>query len=287
MLETFATQAAIALERAKFAEQAERARVHAESEQLRNSLLSSVSHDLRTPLAAITGAASTLLQDDLGLPSATRHDLLRSIHDEAARLNQFVGKLLDMTRLESAGMHLAREWFPLEDIVGSALTRLEVALRGHEVQTALPADLPMVFVDGVLLEEVFLNLLENACKYTPTGSIIQIRASQMSDGVRVEVSDNGPGLQRGTESQIFEKFVRDRPRTDRSGTGLGLAICRAVVHLHGGQIGAEAGPMGGASFWFTIPASGREQPNVEHMGASRILEPGTIAVGAMQLENPG
>lgn len=261
LLETFATQSAIALERAEFAEQAEQARIRAEAEQTRSALLSSVSHDLRTPLAMITGSASTLLQDDDKLTASARLDLLQSIHDEGSRLNQFVGKLLDMTRLESAGMHVARDWFPLDEIVGSALNRLDRNLRDHDVQTDLPSDLPLVFIDGVLIEEVLVNLIENAARYTPPHSMIRISARSSVEGVRVEVLDNGPGLKPGAEATVFEKFFRDRPRTDRSGTGLGLAISRAIVHLHGGQIGVTKNPASGACFWFTIPDAALPAPS--------------------------
>jgi len=260
MLETFAAQLAIALERAEFAEQAERARVEAESEQIRNALLSSVSHDLRTPLASISGCASTLLADDAQLTAETRRELLTSIHQESARLNQFVGKLLDMTRLESAGIQPARDWYPLEEIVGSALTRLEANLHEHDVRIDLPNHLPLLFVDGVLLEEVLINLLENAARYTPPGSMIRISARTTSDDLSVDVIDNGPGLPQGMEANIFGKFVRDRPRGDRSGVGLGLAICRAIVRLHGGRIEAANRPEGGAVFRFIIPLERRIPP---------------------------
>jgi len=170
-------------------------------------------------------------------------------------MNNLVGKLLGMTRLESPGVRLNKEWFPLEDIVGSALTRLEPLLREHTVITVVPADIPLVHVDGVLVEEVLVNLLENAARYTPTGSTIEIRAGATPEGARVEVLDNGPGLKAGAETRLFDKFVRDRPDTDRRGTGLGLAICRAIMRLHGGEIGAHNRAEGGACFWFTIPQS--------------------------------
>ncbi|HUN80195.1 MAG TPA: sensor histidine kinase KdpD [Phycisphaerae bacterium] len=289
MLETFATQLSIALERAEFAEEAERARVQAESEHMRSSLLSSVSHDLRTPIAAITGAASTLLDDRGTLSPANRHELLESIQVEGVRLNQFIGKLLDMTRLEGGTVQLSRDWFPLEEIVGSALTRLENVLRNHVIETDLPKDLPLVFVDGVLLEEVFVNLLENAARYTPARSTVRISARPMAGndgalfakGLRVEISDTGPGLQPGIGEDIFRKFVRFRPRTDRSGTGLGLAICRAIVLLHGGQIGAENRASGGAMFWFTLPCD-QAPPGAERL---RVLEEArSLQMGAAAAE---
>jgi two-component system sensor histidine kinase KdpD len=261
MLETFATQIGIALERAEFADQARKARVAAESEELRNSLLSCVSHDLRTPLATIAGSASALVDDDGGLAAETRRELAQSIYDEGVRLNQLVGKLLDMTRLESPGLRLSREWFPLEELVGTALTRLESGLRGHKVETSIAADLPLVHVDGVLVVELLVNLLENAVRYTPQDSTIRVEAGMAEGGVRVEVLDEGPGLQPGSEEQVFGKFVRDRPRTDRRGAGLGLAICRAIAQLHGGQIGAENRPGCGAGFWFTLPVGSELPPS--------------------------
>ncbi len=255
MLETFATQLAIALERAAFAAQAESATRQAETEQVRSALLSCVSHDLRTPLATIAGAASTLLEDAGGLKADTRRELLQSVADEAGRLNQLVGKLLEMTRLESSGFQLQRDWYPLDELVGSALGRLGSMLVEHRVETAIPDDLPLVRVDGVLLDEVLTNLLENAARYTPRGSEITLRGSAASEHMLVEVLDRGPGIEPGSEADIFRRFVRRRPATDRAGTGLGLAICAAVVRLHGGQIGVENREGGGARFWFTIPLS--------------------------------
>lgn len=254
LLETFATQVAIALERSKFASQVEASRREVETEQLRSSLLSCVSHDLRTPLSTISGAASTLLDEQNTLSTASRRELLHSLADEATRLNQIVSKLLDMTRLDAPGFKLQKEWYPLEELVGSALNRLRSLLAGHDIRTSLPDDLPLVEVDGVLVEEVLANLLENAARYTPPGSLIEIRAEHFNEHVLIEVLDNGPGLAPGTEHDVFRRFVRQRPSTDRSGTGLGLAICDAVIRLHGGKIGAENRPEGGARFWFTIPS---------------------------------
>lgn len=255
MLETFATQLAIALERAALAAQAEAALREAETEQVRSSLLSCVSHDLRTPLAAIAGSASALV-DEARLAEPTRRELAQSIAEEAGRLNQLVGKLLDMTRLESAGFRLQRDWYPLDELVGAALTRSAAVMEHHRVVTAIADDLPFLNVDGPLVEAVFSNLLENAARYTPRGSTVTIRAARRGGGVLIEVLDEGPGLSAGTEREVFRRFVRQRPRGDRQGTGLGLAICDAVVRLHGGEIGAENQPAGGARFWFTLPVDG-------------------------------
>lgn len=253
LLETFATQLAITLERTAFAGQAEAARRNAETEQVRSTLLSCVSHDLRTPLAAIAGSAGTLLENLPQLGEAARRELLQSIADEAGRLNHLVGKLLDMTRLESAGFQLQKDWYPPDELVGAALTRLRAALQEHRVATVIGAELPLLHVDGPLIEEVLANLLENAARYTPRGTTITVRASAGSGSVLVEVLDDGPGLEAGSEREIFRRFVRARPADDRQGTGLGLAICEAVVRLHGGEIGAANRHEGGARFWFTIP----------------------------------
>lgn len=266
LLETFATQMAIALDRAQYAQVAEQARIDAESEQLRNAMLSCVSHDLRTPLAAIAGSASTLLENRDRMSDEQQKELLKSIYDEGTRMNQLVGKLLEMSRLESPGLKLNKEWYPLEDIVGSALTRLEESLRSHVVKTHIDPAVPLVKVDGVLMEEVLVNLLENAARYTPAGSIIDIAATNRADDVQVEVTDNGPGLQPGNEERLFERFVRDRPSTDRLGTGLGLTICRAIIDLHGGKIGARNQPQGGACYWFNIPKPAEPAPSAVDSG---------------------
>jgi two-component system sensor histidine kinase KdpD len=253
LLDTFASQLGGALQRAALTVQAESARREVEAEQTRSALLSCVSHDLRTPLAAISGAASTMLEGGDRLAEDTRHELLQSIADESGRLNHLVGKLLDMTRLDSAGFKLQKDWYPLEEIVGSALTRVSAMVKDHDVHTKIPDDLPVVRIDGPLVEQVLTNMVENAAHYTPAGSQIVLQARTTGQELMVEVLDNGPGLEPGTERQIFRRFVRARPSEDRRGTGLGLAICQAVVRLHGGQIGAGNRPEGGARFWFTLP----------------------------------
>lgn len=271
MLETFATQLAIALERAAFAAQAETATRQAETERVRSALLSCVSHDLRTPLATIAGAASTLLDDTAGVSADTRRELLQSVANGAGRLNQLVGKLLEMTRLESAGFRLQRDWYPLDELVGSALRRLSAVLREHRIEAVIPDDLPLFYVDGVLIDEVLANLLENAARYAPRGSEITLRGTAAGDHVLVEVLDRGPGVEPGSEAEIFRRFVRRRPATDRAGTGLGLAICAAVVRLHHGEIGVENRAGGGARFWFTIPLA--TSPAWPSEGAPEVATP--------------
>jgi two-component system, OmpR family, sensor histidine kinase KdpD len=248
LAETFASQVALSLERAQLAEQAERTHVLVESERTRSLLLSSVSHDLRTPLSVITGATSSLLADGSPLPGPVRRELVETIAEEAQRLNRLVGNLLDMTRLESGAMPVRREWHSLEEVVGSALGRLESRLEGREVAVRLAPGLPLVLLDDVLIELVLFNLVENALKYTPPGSPIEI-AARLGDGaLLIEVADRGPGLPPGQEESVFEKFYRGRREGDPSGVGLGLSICRGIIEAHGGAISAANREGGGAVF---------------------------------------
>jgi two-component system, OmpR family, sensor histidine kinase KdpD len=255
LLEAMASQTALAFERATLTEDAERAQVQIEAEHLRNALLSSVSHDLRTPLATITGAASSLLEDEERLEASTRRELAQSIYDEAELLSRVLRNLLDMTRLQSGSVTAHKEWQPLEEVIGAALTRMEEPLRQRPLSTSLPAELPPVPLDGVLIEQVLVNLLENALKYTPTGSPVTISAWQEANQVLVEVADRGPGIPAGEEEAIFEKFHR-APGSCASGVGLGLAISRGIVSAHGGRIWAANRPGGGAAFRFTLPLTG-------------------------------
>jgi len=253
-LETFAGQTALAIERARLAEDAERARVRAETERLRNSLLSSVSHDLRTPLASITGAASTLLDNGERLDAATRRDLLEALHEESDRLNRLVQNLLEMTRLEAGALVPRTAWHSVEEVVGAALGRFGKTLAERPVTTRIPADLPLVPMDDVLIEQVLVNVIDNAIKYTPPGTPVEVGAEDAGGEVIVAVADRGPGLPPGEERRIFEKFHRsDRPPSER-GAGLGLAICEGIVRAHGGRIWAENRPGGGVAIRFSLPA---------------------------------
>jgi two-component system sensor histidine kinase KdpD len=261
-LETFANQTALALERAQLADEARVAQIRVETERLRSSLLSSVSHDLRTPLSAITGAASSLLHGQVPLDAPTARELLEMVRDEAERLNRLVQNLLQMTRLESGALQVCKEWFPLEEVVGAALARLGTQLRDRPVTTRIPEELPLIPMDDVLIEQVLINLLDNAIKHAPAGSPIEISAAMGEGGVTVEVADRGAGLRPGEEEQVFEKFYRGDPGTTR-GAGLGLAICRGIVEAHGGRIGAANRPEGGAVFRFTLPITGMP-PTLAH-----------------------
>jgi two-component system sensor histidine kinase KdpD len=248
LLATLARLAASGLERARLAEQAEQARVAVEAERLRSTLLASVSHDLRTPLSAIAGSASTLLGED-ALPEPARRELTQAIHDEAFRLNRLVTNLLDMTRLESGAVVLERDWHSLEELVGAALGRLGRSTEGRPVEIEIAPDLPLVSGDGVLLEQVFVNLIENALKYG--AGAIRIAATAEATLLRVCVEDDGPGLPEGAEERVFEKFHRGT-RGGR-GFGLGLPICRAIVVAHGGRMWARRREPRGAAFEFTLP----------------------------------
>jgi two-component system, OmpR family, sensor histidine kinase KdpD len=264
LLEALARQIAAAVERALLERAAGEARVQAERERLRGTLLSSVSHDLRTPLSAITGAASSLL-DDESLDGASRRELLRTVLDEAQRLNRLVSNLLDMTRLESGTLQLGREWHSMEEIVGAALARANDRLGGRRVLVEVPDDLPLVPVDPILVEQLLVNLLENAAKYTPPAATVRLFARAVPAAVEVALEDDGPGLPVGEEEKVFEKFYRPTPGGE--GFGLGLAICRAIVSAHGGHIGAEGVRPHGARFLFTLPIVGTPPPLREEAGA--------------------
>ena len=252
LLDTFAGLVGSALERAELAEEARRSRLRAETEQLRNSLLSSVSHDLRTPLAVVTGATSSLLDEHGPQDPAVRRDLLQTAHEEALRLNRLVRNLLDMTRLEAGSLRVTKEAQPLEEVVGSALGRMDDRLRGREVRTDLSPDLPLVPFDSALVEQVLINLIENATKYTPAGTPIDVSARAVDGEVEVEVSDRGPGIDPKNAERVFEKFYRVHDG-EGGGAGLGLTICRGIVAAHGGRIWVEERPGGGSSFRFTLP----------------------------------
>jgi two-component system, OmpR family, sensor histidine kinase KdpD len=256
LLEIFATQIALAMERSQGAAQAREAQVRIETEEMRSSLLSAVSHDLRTPLASITGAASSLLSHGNQLNPATQRELLESIAQEAQRLSRLVNNLLEMTRLESGAVEIKRDWHSLEEIIGAALTRLEPMLGSRPVAVRLPPDLPLIFVDDVLLQQVFLNLLENAAKYAPGESEIVVNAVLDGTNVVIEVMDRGPGFAPGDEKRVWEKFYRGHVEGVQ-GAGLGLAICRAIVMAHGGSIEAENRAGEGALIRIHLPTGGR------------------------------
>jgi len=257
LLETFAGQIGIALERAGLAETAAGARVAAERETLRNTLLASISHDLRTPLAAMAGAASTLVARGTSLDEAKRAELARSIEAKARDMSELVSKVLDLSRFDSGEITLRRDWESLEDLIGAAMEQSEHRLGDHRVEIALPANLPLVFVDATLVVQVFANLFDNAAKYTPAGTRITVTARDEGASVHVTVDDNGPGWPAGDPERLFDKFQRGIQEGTIVGVGLGLSICRAIVQAHGGTIAAAPRPGGGARLELTLPTTER------------------------------
>jgi two-component system sensor histidine kinase KdpD len=224
-------------------------------------LLSSVSHDLKTPLATIAGASSSLLQSAC-TDNNTRYELLESIYDEATRLNHLLENILQMSRLDSGNSPPNRQWHIFEEIVGSAIQRTRRELEHHPVSVHIPNDLPMLFVDGLLLEQLFVNLLDNAARYTPPATSITISANPDGKWLIVSVADTGSGLIPGSEEKIFERFYRASPVADAGrGSGLGLAICRAIARRHGGTLTAANRTSGGAEFTLRLPLRD-DQPNV-------------------------
>jgi two-component system sensor histidine kinase KdpD len=259
LLETFAGQIALALERARLAEAAEASSLAAERETLRNTLLASISHDLRTPLAVMAGAGSTLAQHGATLDEATRVSLARSIETKAREMSELVSNVLDLMRFESGQVVLRRDWQTLDDLVGASLHNLEEKLAGYPVELRIPPDLPPVYVDATLIVQVFSNLFDNVAKYTPPGTHVYVSAIADGQFVRVMVDDEGPGLPAGDPARLFDKFQRGNGEGAVVGVGLGLAICQAIVRTHGGEIEAHRREGGGARFELTLPA-GEPEP---------------------------
>ncbi|MNX31249.1 Sensor protein KdpD [compost metagenome] len=253
-IEAYATLIAIALERLHYVEVAQQALVSMESERLRNSLLAAVSHDLRTPLTSLVGMTDTLTRRPGSLPDDVQ-ETIRAMRDQAQRMHALVVNLLDMARLQSHDTPLRLEWQSIEELVGASLAAMREPLAAHRVTVAPLSDLPLVECDGVLIERVLCNLLENAAKYTPPGSTVHIHAAVHDDMLRVAVCDNGPGVAPGAERRIFEKFTRGDRESATPGVGLGLAVCEAIVQAHHGRIWVEHAPgqASGAQFVFSLP----------------------------------
>ncbi len=255
LLGALALQIALALERDALAEAAQARAVEAESERLRANLLATVSHDLRTPLATIAGGASALLELERGREDPARAELLREILAESHRLTRMVENLLQLGRVDDGRLVLHEELYPLDELLGAAVARLERYTDTRRIEIEAPADLPLVPVDADLIVNVLVNLLDNALRYAPQGPIY-VTASRAAERLRVSVRDRGPGLGPGSE-RLFEPFVRAQGQSER-GSGLGLAICKAVVTVHGGTIGALDRPDGGAEVWLELPLATQE-----------------------------
>lgn len=226
--------------------------VEAETERIRSALLASISHDLRTPLAVMSGASSSLAEQGEQLAPDERRALARSVYEQSREMSDHVSKVLQMTRLETGAIEIERDWASLSEIAGSVLDRLRERLVRHRVILELPSDLPLVRVDAALIEQALGNLLENAARHTPAGTVIRLLAERRGDELVVSVEDYGGGLPAGDMERVFAMFHRGATLGAGSGMGLGLSICRAIVRLHGGRAWAESVPAGGTVFRFTL-----------------------------------
>jgi two-component system sensor histidine kinase KdpD len=253
LLDAFAAQLALSLQRARLAEAAEAARISAERVLLRNTLLASISHDLRTPLSAIAGAGSLIAQPEYALNVDRRTTLGKLIERKARDMSQLLTNVLDLMQMEFGGRTVNSEWQDMDDLVALALRACEARLARWRITLDLPGDLPLILVEPTLIVQILTNLLENAAKYTEPGTTITISAAVRDENILVTVADDGPGLPAGDPERLFEKFHRGRSESNIVGVGLGLAICRAAARLHGGDIRAANNPGGGACFEITLP----------------------------------
>jgi two-component system sensor histidine kinase KdpD len=252
LFQTFASQGALALERAWLAQAESRAQVLEESDQLKSAILSSVSHELRTPLSTIKAAASSLRGGEVGWDSQARVDLVAAIDDEADHLNMLVGNLLDMSRIESGVLKPKREWNILSEIIGGVLARMRRLASEHTIEIDIPDSLPLIPVDYVQMEQVFTNLLSNSLKYAPSNTTVHIRAHVERETIRIQVSNEGPQIPAEDLERIFDKFYRLTAADRVAGTGLGLSICKGIIDAHGGRIWAE-NLRDGLAFNITLP----------------------------------
>lgn len=252
ILSVLSRQIALAIERSYVAQETEQIKLDAELDRLRNALLRSIAHDLRTPLTSVTGSVSTLLDHEAILSDGDKRELAQIAYEEANRLNRLIGNLLDMTRIETGAIHLRKEWLTLEEVISATLARFEPKATAHPISLKLASDLPFIRFDEVLIAQVFINLVQNAIQYTPPATRLYISAFLNNSKVTVEVADDGPGLMPGDETHVFDKFYRAHPETG-DGIGLGLTICRAIIEAHGGRMWAENRPKKGAAFYFTLP----------------------------------
>lgn len=254
---TFLDQAISVIERARLRRESLQIEVLRRTDELRAALLSSVSHDLRTPLASIKAAASSLLQEDVQWDEEARRSFALAIEHEADRLNRLVGNLLDMSRIEGGALKPEKEWYPIDELIHDVLGHMQPLLQGRKVRTDLPDDLPPVELDYLQIDQVLTNLIENAVRYTPVDSPIEVSARVDGDDMLISVADRGPGIPEVDLERVFDKFYRVMPTQSRAarpvGSGLGLAVSRGLVEAQGGRIWAENREGGGAVFRFTLP----------------------------------
>lgn len=260
LLLSVASQAALAIERAKLADKARQAHLLAETEKLQTALLNSISHDLRTPLASITGVLSSLYEDDNLLSDEARKELVYTAWQESRRLNRLVGNLLNMTRLESGALKIVRQPSDIQELVGSALAQMGGRLQSHPIHVQIPNDLPLVEMDFTLMVQVLVNILENATKYAPAGTSIYVTAVQTPTELIISIHDEGPGIPEPDLENVFNRFFRGKvgETAGSSGTGLGLSIAKGIVEAHNGRVWAENRPTGGTTFSIALPLSANQ-----------------------------
>jgi two-component system sensor histidine kinase KdpD len=256
ILDAFVNQVALAIEGARLAEQARQTELLEATEKLQTALLNSISHDLRTPLVSITGALSSLEEGSPALDEEDRRSLIETAREEAERLNRLVGNLLDITRLETGGMHLHREACDIQELIGSSLEQVGSPLKHRQVEVDIPAKLPLISVDFVLFSRVLVNVIDNALKYSPPDKPIEIKTRTSNQSLEISIADRGEGIPAEDLERIFDKFYRVQRPDNVSGTGLGLSICKGIVEAHGGSIRAENRRGGGAIFTVQMPLEG-------------------------------
>lgn len=265
---TFLDQATSLIEQVRLRRENMRIELLQRTDALRAALLSSVSHDLRTPLTAIKAAASSMLQEDVQWDEEARRGFASLIEREADRLNRLVGNLLDLSRIEEGALKLDRDWYQLAELIHEVLDRLQPILRGRVIEVTVPETLPLVYVDYLALDQVLTNLLENAIRYTPSQSPIEVSAQWERAQISIYVADRGPGIAPDEQERIFDKFYRvlhqpnSSPGGFPSGSGLGLAVCRGLIEAHGGRIWAEARQEGGTIFCVVLPAGPQKEIQV-------------------------
>ena len=264
LIEAFANLGAVAIIRVQLAREAEQARWLAESEKLHAALLNSISHDLRTPLAAITGAVTTLISSEGKSDREIDRVLLGTIEEEARRMNHFIANLLDMVRIEGGMLKLKEEWCDIQDILGVALRETKEVIAEHPLKIDIPADLPLVKADFPLIEHVIINLLENAAKYSPPGSEISVSSRCTDKILRFTVTDRSPPVPSAERVRVFDKFYRLHYSRQVGGTGLGLSICKGIIEAHGGKIWVDPSPDYGNRFIFTLPVADQPVGDISH-----------------------
>ena len=255
LLNALVSQAAVAIQRASLAEQSRHMELMRQTEKLQSALMSSISHDLRTPLVSITGTLSTLQEDDPALDDATRKDLIENASEEADRLNRIVGNLLDLTRMEAGTLRVSKRPCDLRDVLGASLEQLRDRIGDRTVRVAIPKDFPEIPMDYSFMMKAFYNLLDNAVKYSPQDSPIDIGARVKPHEAEIEIRDRGTGIPVGDLARIFERFHRAEKTQRVAGTGLGLSISRGIIEAHGGRIAARNNADSGATFVVTLPLS--------------------------------